>query len=51
MAEQNWVECKVNKKKPIINIGAAESRHIRSSAQADKAIAKSKNAHILKSNI
>ncbi|MDO6709820.1 NAD(P)/FAD-dependent oxidoreductase [Aliiglaciecola sp. 2_MG-2023] len=51
MAEQNWVECKVNKKKPIINIGSAESRHIRSSAQADKAIAKSKNAHILKSNI
>ncbi|MDO6694113.1 NAD(P)/FAD-dependent oxidoreductase [Aliiglaciecola sp. 3_MG-2023] len=51
MAQQNWVECKVNKKKPLINIGAAESRHIRSSAQADKAIEKSENGHIIKSNI
>lgn len=51
MAQNNWVECKINKKKPFIKIDSEQSRFIRSSKDAEIAIAKSANADIVKSKL
>ncbi len=51
MAQHNWMECKLNKKKPVVNIDFQDSRHIRTSAEAEKAILQTNNANIIKSNL
>lgn len=49
MAQQGWVKCSVNKKKPILAINKDKSRHIRSPEDTEEALQKAGRSDILKS--
>jgi flavin-dependent dehydrogenase len=51
MIQEGWVKSSRNKKKPVVRIDLGQSRHLRSSAQAQEALERAGRAAIIRSNV
>ena len=51
MVQEGWVKASLNRKRPVLKVSLAGSRHVRGSAEAENAIAEAGRADLVRSRL